>query len=69
MSDKLFYKVASYIFLFVGALHLLRALYGWEAYVADVEIPVWFSWAVAILALYLAYRGLTGKTVFGRKKR
>lgn len=68
MSDKLFYKLMSYIFLFIGVLHLLRALYGWEATIAGVVIPVWVSFVASAVALYLAYRGITGKKVFGHKK-
>lgn len=65
MSDKLFYKISAYVFIFVGGLHLIRALYGWDAVVGGVEIPVWWSWGVSLAALYLGYRGLSGK----KKKR
>lgn len=68
MSDKLFYKLVSYVFLFIGAAHLLRALYGWEAIVGGVEIPVWVSFVAAAIALYFAYRGITGKKLFPNKK-
>ncbi|PIR85049.1 hypothetical protein COU15_02650 [Candidatus Kaiserbacteria bacterium CG10_big_fil_rev_8_21_14_0_10_45_20] len=67
MDTKTYYKVASSLFLIVGLAHLVRALYGWEAIVAGVIVPVWFSWVAAVVVLYLSYRGFTSKAVHKKK--
>jgi len=48
-------NLAGVLFLVVASLHLVRSIYGWEAYVGDIAIPLWVSWAVVAVTLYLAY--------------
>lgn len=57
MKKKLYYQTVSLIFLVVGALHLARILYGWEAVLGGALIPMWVSWAAFLIAWYLAFRG------------
>ena len=58
MDRKLYYQVVSFVFLVIACLHFARALYGWEAIIGGVVIPVWVSWFAVILASYLAARGM-----------
>lgn len=59
MTRKNYYKIVSTLFVVIGALHLLRAVYGWEAVVGGAVIPVWISWVLALLVGYLAVRGFS----------
>lgn len=59
MNDKEYYVVSSSLFLIVAVAHLMRAVYGLEASVAGVSIPIWFSWAAAVIVGYLAVRGFS----------
>ena len=57
MNEKTYYCIASTLFLIIAVLHLLRVLYGWEAKIGEVIIPLWFSGVAAVLTGYLAIRG------------
>lgn len=59
MKTKTFFKVTGIIFLIIAALHLIRAVLGWDFIVNDVIIPMWVSWVVVVIAGFLAYAGLT----------
>lgn len=59
MTDRIYHKIVSYIFLVIAAVHLIRALDGWEAVINGVSIPLWVSWAAVLIALYLALRGFS----------
>ncbi len=60
-NRKTYYEVTSLIFLIVAVLHAMRLLYGWDAVIGDVMVPLWASWAAVLIAGYLAYRGFTWK--------
>ena len=57
MNKQNYYKIVSVIFGVIAVLHLARALYGLEAVIADVVIPVWVSWVGVLIAGYLSVRG------------
>lgn len=57
MNTKTYYQSVAVIFSIIAVLHAARGLYGWEAVVAGVTIPVWVSWAAVLIAGYLAVRG------------
>jgi len=57
MDKKTFIGVASYVFLVVGILHLLRIINQWSASVGELAIPMWVSWVVVICLGYLAWFG------------
>jgi len=57
MNHKTYFKVTSLIFLIIAVLHLLRAVYGWEAVINGYTIPVWASWVAVLVAGFLAFRG------------
>ena len=63
MSKQTFHYLVSGTFFLIAAAHLLRVVYKWEAIIADVTIPVWFSWGVVVLAGYLGYLSYS----FGKK--
>ncbi len=63
MSKQTFYYVVSGVFFLVAFAHLMRAVYGWEAVIGGVAIPVSFSWGAVLLAGYLGYRSYS----FGKK--
>ena len=58
MNQKKFSKVAGVIFALIAVLHAARLLYGWEAIIGSVAIPLWISGAALLIAAYLAYQGL-----------
>ncbi len=60
-NRKTYYKVTSLIFLLIAVLHAMRLLYGWEATIGDINVPLWASWVAVLLAGYLSYRGFTWK--------
>lgn len=39
----------------MASSHLLRAVYVWEAVIAGVAMPVWFSWGAVAVTGYLSY--------------
>lgn len=57
MNRKTYYTTVAVIFFIIAALHLLRAIKGWEAVIGGVSVPVWFSWVAVALAGYLSLRG------------
>lgn len=61
MSRKMYYEVTALIFLIIAVLHAMRLLYGWEASVGGVTVPLWASVAAIVIAGYLSYRGFTWK--------
>jgi hypothetical protein len=58
MTQKSYNLVTGVLFIVIGSLHLLRSIVGWDAVVGGVEIPLWISWVVVVLAAYLAYYGI-----------
>ena len=56
-NKKAYYITAATLFLIVAVLHLIRAIKGWEMLVSGTEIPVWLSYVVGGLLLYLSVRG------------
>ncbi len=52
---KPFTTLAIAIFLLMAAVHLLRLVYGWEATVNNVVIPMWVSVMGLLIAGALAY--------------
>jgi len=59
MSQKAFNWTVAPIFLAILVLHILRLVYGWEAVIGGVAIPMWASWVALVVAGYLAYEAIT----------
>jgi uncharacterized membrane protein YozB (DUF420 family) len=57
MKKKQYYVLAAVLFAIIAVAHALRAVYQWEAVIAGVTIPLWFSWVAVGIAGYLAIRG------------
>lgn len=57
MVLKTYYTTAATIFLLVGLSHVARLIFGWQAIMAGIEVPLWYSLGAAAIALYLASRG------------
>ena len=55
MSKTSFNKIAGLIFAIIAVLHGARMVYGWQAVIGNVTIPVWISGVAFILAAFLAY--------------
>ena len=47
--------IASVIFGVIGALHLLRSVFGWEAVIGNFNVPLYFSYIAVVVALYLSF--------------
>lgn len=74
MSNKEYYRFVSLIFFVIAIAHAVRAIYGWDAVIGGVEIPIWCSWVAVALAGYLAFRGFSmvnhlSTTTQAKKKR
>ena len=69
MNEKEYYRYASLAFLIIALGHAARAIYGWDAIIGGVEIPIWFSWVAVVLAGYLAFRGFTMVNALGAKPK
>ncbi len=52
---KPFTNLAIAIFILIAVVHLLRLVYGWEATVNSVVIPMWVSVMGLLIAGALAY--------------
>ena len=57
MDKKTYYTLASFIFGIITVAHVARVLYGWEAQIGDLVIPMWASYAAILVAGYLCIRG------------
>ena len=58
MSRKTFLLTVAAFFSLIGLLHLLRLVFGWEANIGGLIVPMWASWVAILVAGYLAYEGL-----------
>ncbi len=61
MNQKTLTRITGIIFAVIGVLHLLRAVFGWQAVIGSVTIPMWLSWVALAVAAYLAYSAFTAK--------
>lgn len=57
MKNKTFYQTVAIVFFLIAIAHVARLVYGWEAIIEGVEVPLWVSGAAALIAGYLAIRG------------
>lgn len=55
MNQKSFSTIVGVVFSLIAILHLLRAVYGWEAVIGGWAMPLWASWVALVAALYFAY--------------
>jgi hypothetical protein len=58
MTHKQYVQISSLVFAALAVLHLARLLLGWDANVADWDVPRLLSFVVVIVAGYLAYQGM-----------
>lgn len=63
MTHKTYLTLTGAIFLLIAVLHLLRAIYGWDAAIGGWVVPLWLSWVALVVAGYLGYQGIK----FGKK--
>jgi len=59
MNTKIYLKLSGAIFGIITVLHLLRAVYGWNAMIGGLTIPLWASWLALAAAGCLAYSALS----------
>ncbi len=57
MGAKSYAGLAAAVFAIVAALHLVRAIMGWEAAIGAHAIPIWASWIATLVAGALAWLG------------
>jgi hypothetical protein len=58
MSNKLFLMIAGMVFGIVAIAHLLRACLVLPVTIGDEIVPMWVSWAAAIVTGGLSYTAL-----------
>jgi hypothetical protein len=57
MVQRIYPFIAGVIFLLIAVGHVLRLIFGASFIVHDVAIPMWASFAAAIVTGFLAYEG------------
>ena len=57
MNQKTYLITAAIIFLVVGVLHLLRAIFSLTLVAGSYQIPVWASYVFGVIILILSYKG------------
>ena len=55
--SKTYITITAGIFTLIALLHLARIIYGWEAMIGSVEIPMWASWLAVLAAGVLVLKG------------
>jgi hypothetical protein len=55
MTNKNYYLVAELIFVLITLLHVCRIIFGWDAWINDVYVPMWASGLAVIVAGYMTY--------------
>jgi len=58
MTMRHFHSVVAVIFLVLGIGHFIRVMNGVPASVGAWEVPLWISWVVVVVALYLSYTAM-----------
>lgn len=59
--SKTYITITAGVFTLIALLHLARIIYGWEAVIGNVEIPMWASWLAVLVAGALALKGWKGR--------
>lgn len=59
MNQKTYNYLTATLFLIIGVLHIFRIANGWEAVIAETEIPIFASWIAVVISLVLAYIGFS----------
>lgn len=65
MKGRAFYITVASIFTLVALVHGARLLFGWDAFISNVEVPMWVSLIAVIGGAYFAIRGFS----LAKKKR
>jgi len=58
MTQKTYFLISGLIFLLVSLLHLSRSGMEWDVAIGGWTVPLWVSWAVVLVAGFLAFIGL-----------
>jgi hypothetical protein len=61
LSQKTYTTITATLFLAIGILHLLRIIFGWQAEIGGLSIPLWVSWLALPVTAALVYFGFTQK--------
>jgi hypothetical protein len=59
MNHKMYARVTAALFLAISIMHLLRIMFGWEAQIGGLTIPLWVSWLALPITGAIAYFGFT----------
>lgn len=51
-------RISGCVFAAVAALHLLRAVKGWDLLINGWNLPIWGSWAAVVVLGFLARANL-----------
>ena len=51
-------RISGCVFAAVAALHLLRAVKGWDLLINDWNLPIWGSWVAVVVLGFLARANL-----------
>lgn len=57
MDHKTYSAITALMFLVIFVLHLLRLIYGWNASLAGMEVPMWASWLAMIISGFFSAFG------------
>lgn len=59
MKQQEFNHAAGLVLFAIGMIHFLRIIQGWKVAIGGLSIPLWVSWIVVILTVYLAFHAVT----------
>lgn len=54
LDDKLFLRIIGTLFAFISAIHLVRAVLGWDFYIGIYQIPIIWSYYTFFLTFILS---------------
>jgi hypothetical protein len=57
VDQRTYNIVTGALFLIIAVLHLLRVIFGWQARIGGLDIPLWASWLAILVSGGLAYCG------------
>ena len=58
VDQRTYNTLTAAIFLIVAVAHLLRSVAAWPVAIGGLDIPIWISWLVVVVAGALAWFGL-----------
>ena len=56
MNKNKIITAAAIVLFLAGISHLIRIFYGWEITISEWEMPIWVSFTVGTITIFLSYK-------------